>query len=67
MSKGSAPLAFKLILTHWFGPNSEIAVSAIAKNRKMKTGLNMALKLLAREFASAMCDFGNVYPKNKTA
>ena len=27
----------------------------------------MALKLLASEFASSICDFGKVFPKNKTA
>ena len=62
-----APLELNTTLAHCDGPNSEIAVSAIAMNRKINTGLNMAFKLDPTEVTPATEGLGKALPKKSTA
>ena len=62
-----APLWLNTILDHCCGPNSEIAVKAIAKNRKINTGLNMALKLEPTDVTPSTEGLGKALPKKSTA
>jgi hypothetical protein len=62
-----APLELNTTLAHCDGPNSEIAVNAIAMNRKINTGLNMAFKLEPTEVTPSTEGLGKVFPKNKMA
>src|SRR5690625_1614313 len=64
---GSAQLYPKITLIHCSATNSDIAVKDIHKNKKIKTGLPIALKFSFNERSSAILGLGNLCPKKSNA